>query len=598
MDLNLYRIFLEVAKTGSISKAASSLFVSQPYISYSIKMLEEELKCKLFNRTAKGTELTIDGEKLLFYVEGAFNMINAGCKTVKDSENMISGEIRVGVPTHIGIFLLSKYIQKFIEKYPGIKFTIVNRATSEMVDMLEKRNLDFIVDSYSIDSNRKDIVLYKLIEVSNCFVGNEKYKNIVNEGIINIEDIQKYPLLLPPKITSTRKALESKLKDRIDNLEAIIDVPTTEVMLELVKKGLGIGYFTKESVQKYIDSGRLYEIPVDVELPKTDICIAYVDNFLANAPKKFIEMLNSEIKSASYTKEKSLRLILTQECTYNCSMCHKEGIHSKKENLLTNEDFAYIYEIANKEYGINKVNLTGGDPLLRDDIQDLLIKLKQKNAKITMTTNGYLLDKNIEIGNLLNKLNISVHSLNKEKFEELCGKKDSFEKVINNIKMFRAQYPTLNIGINTTIIKGINSDEKEIEELIEMAGLLKVELKFIELYPKNAKEFVPIHTLEPILKKLGFYIVKSEFRKNIYTNKKQIITLTRCTCSVVCDKANKKEACKNNNDLYITPDGKISLCRKIEDEIDILVQTKDKNNEELILRLDTALKQMGSSCKY
>lgn len=598
MDLNLYRIFLEVAKTRSISKAASSLFVSQPSISYSIKMLEEELKCKLFNRTAKGTELTIDGEKLLFYVEGAFNMINAGCKTVKDSENMISGEIRVGVPTHIGIFLLSKYIQKFIEKYPGIKFTIVNRATSEMVDMLEKRNLDFIVDSYPIDSNRKDIVLYKLIEVSNCFVGNEKYKNIVNEGIINIEDIQKYPLLLPPKITSTRKALESKLKDRIDNLEAIIDVPTTEVMLELVKKGLGIGYFTKESVQKYIDSGRLYEIPVDVELPKTDICIAYVDNFLANAPKKFIEMLNSEIKSASYTKEKSLRLILTQECTYNCSMCHKEGIHSKKENLLTNEDFAYIYEIANKEYGINKVNLTGGDPLLRDDIQDLLIKLKQKNAKITMTTNGYLLDKNIEIGNLLNKLNISVHSLNKEKFEELCGKKDSFEKVINNIKMFRAQYPTLNIGINTTIIKGINSDEKEIEELIEMAGLLKVELKFIELYPKNAKEFVPIHTLEPILKKLGFYIVKSEFRKNIYTNKKQIITLTRCTCSVVCDKANKKEACKNNNDLYITPDGKISLCRKIEDEIDILVQTKDKNNEELILRLDTALKQMGSSCKY
>lgn len=598
MDLNLYRIFLEVAKTGSISKAASSLFVSQPSISYSIKMLEEELKCKLFNRTAKGTELTIDGEKLLFYVEGAFNMINAGCKTVKDSENMISGEIRVGVPTHIGIFLLSKYIQKFIEKYPGIRFTIVNRATSEMVDMLEKRNLDFIVDSYPIDSNRKDIVLYKLIEVSNCFVGNEKYKNIVSEGIINIEDIQKYPLLLPPKITSTRKALESKLKDRIDNLEAIIDVPTTEVMLELVKKGLGIGYFTKESVQKYIDSGRLYEIPVDVELPKTDICIAYVDNFLANAPKKFIEMLNSEIKSASYTKEKSLRLILTQECTYNCSMCHKEGIHSKKENLLTNEDFAYIYEIANKEYGINKVNLTGGDPLLRDDIQDLLIKLKQKNAKITMTTNGYLLDKNIEIGNLLNKLNISVHSLNKEKFEELCGKKDSFEKVINNIKMFRAQYPTLNIGINTTIIKGINSDEKEIEELIEMAGLLKVELKFIELYPKNAKEFVPIHTLEPILKKLGFYIVKSEFRKNIYTNKKQIITLTRCTCSVVCDKANKKEACKNNNDLYITPDGKISLCRKIEDEIDILVQTKDKNNEELILRLDTALKQMGSSCKY
>ena len=108
--------------------------------------------------------------------------------------------------------------------------------------------------------------------------------------------------------------------------------------------------------------------------------------------------------------------------------------------------------------------------------------------------------------------------------------------------------------------------------------------------------------LQKVLKSQNFKHLKLnnlyDFRKNIYTNKKQIITLTRCTCSVVCDKANKKEACKNNNDLYITPDGKISLCRKIEDEIDILVQTKDKNNEELILRLDTALKQMGSSCKY
>ena len=58
MDLNLYKIFLEVAKTGSISKATESLYVSQPAVSYSVKTLEEQLECKLFNRTAKGVELT------------------------------------------------------------------------------------------------------------------------------------------------------------------------------------------------------------------------------------------------------------------------------------------------------------------------------------------------------------------------------------------------------------------------------------------------------------------------------------------------------------------------------------------------------------
>lgn len=597
MDLNLFKIFLEVAKKGSISKAANDLFVSQPAISYSIKILEEQLNCKLFNRNSKGVELTANGHKLLFYVESAYNTINTGAKILKESKNMINGEIRIGVPTHIGIFLLSKYIQKFIEKYPGIKFYIVNKSTVEMVDLLEKRKIDLIIDSYPIDSTRGDIVLEKLIEVDNCFVGNYKYKNIA-EKVRKIEEMQKYPLLLPPKITSTRKALEDTIKDRIDNLEAIVDVPTTEVMLDLVKRGIGIGYFTKQSVQKYINDERLFEIPIDIELPKTSICIAYVDNFLADAPDKFVKMLKEEIKNAEYIKEKSLRIIVTQDCIYNCSMCHKEGLKDKKDNLLTNNDLLFIYETMNKEFGIKKVSITGGEPLLREDLEDLLIRLKEKNAKISITTNGYLLDKKPQIGNLIDKLNVSIHALDKEKYEKICNKENTFEKVMSNIKMYRNQYPTLNIGINTTLIKGVNSNVEEIEELIEMAGKLKVELKLIELYPKNAKGFMPIDTIEPLLKKLGFILDKNTFRKKIYSNRGQIVILARCTCNIVSEAENKQQMCKNYNDLYITPDGVIRLCRETEDEINILDETINRNKDALLMKFNTALNQMGSVCKY
>ncbi len=108
LDLNLCRTFLVVAKLGSISKTATELCVSQPAVSYSIKTLEEELNCKLFNRNTKGVELTADAIKLLYYIENAYNTLEIGLKTLKDSSDLLEGEIRIGVPTHICTFLVSE----------------------------------------------------------------------------------------------------------------------------------------------------------------------------------------------------------------------------------------------------------------------------------------------------------------------------------------------------------------------------------------------------------------------------------------------------------------------------------------------------------
>lgn len=94
IDLNLCKSFIAVAKSGSISKAAEMLYVSQPAVSRNIKMLEDRLGCKLFNRTAKGVELTVDAEKLMYYVENAYNTIKTGFKVLNDSNDLLKGEVR------------------------------------------------------------------------------------------------------------------------------------------------------------------------------------------------------------------------------------------------------------------------------------------------------------------------------------------------------------------------------------------------------------------------------------------------------------------------------------------------------------------------
>lgn len=595
IDLNLCKYFLAVARSGSISKAADILYVSQPAVSHSIKMLEDKLECKLFNRTVKGVELTADAEKLMYYIENAYNTINMGFKMLNDSNDLLKGEVRIGVPTHICLFLVSDIIENFNKNYPGIKFSISNRSTAEMVNMLEKKELDVIIDSYPIESAREDITLVDLLEVDNCFVASNKYTNLLNNKIISINDLSQYPLLLQQEKTSTRKALNSVKTDIQERFEPNIEVATTEVMLDLVKKGLGIGYFTKLSVIDNLQSGELIEIPIKEELPKTKIGIVYIEEFLTNAPKKFVEIIKEKATMLDVLKQKTIRLILLQECVYNCEFCHKEGIHNKRESLLTPEDIGYMFNVLSNRYGIKTVQLTGGEPLLKENLKEIIEKLKAQGAIVKLTTNGYFLKENLWIGDMVDKLNISMHSINKTKYENISKFAGSYDKVILAIKQIRFKYPTLKININTTLLKGVNEKIEDIEELIKFASSIKADLKIVEVYPKTSMQFASIGNVEVKIKQAEYKKVKSSFRKIQYSNGNHSIFLQRCTCSIVSEHNNKEELCKKHNDIYISQDGKINLCRKSNDIIDLYDTIKNRDDDTLASKIKDAYEKMGKS---
>lgn len=597
IDLNLCKTFLAVAKSGSISKAADILFVSQPAVSHNIKMLEDRLECKLFNRTTKGVELTADAEKIMYYIENAYNTLKTGFKLLNDSNDLLKGEIRIGVPTHICIFLVSDIIESFNKNYPGIKFSIVNRSTAEMIDMLEKRELDLIVDSYPIESSREDITLIDLLETDNCFVASNKYTNLLNNNrVISISELSQYPLLLQQEKTSTRKALDSIKTESMGKFEPNIEVATTEVMLDLVRKGLGIGYFTRMSVIDKLQSGELIELPISEELPKTKIGIVYIKDFLTNAPKKFVEVIKNKADMLNILKQKTIRLILLQDCVYNCEFCHKEGIRTKKESILTPEDIGYMFSVLNNRYGIKTVQLTGGEPLLKNDLKDIIKKLKEKGAIVKLTTNGYLLQENMWIGDIVDKLNVSVHSFDEQKYENISKVNESYKKVIAAIKKIRFKYPTLKISINTTLLKSINDNFEAMGELIKFANSIKADLKVVEAYPKSIKQYVSINTILPIIKQVGYKKIDNSFRKEIYSNGSHNIIIQRCTCSIVSEHNNKAELCKKHNDIYISQDGKVNLCRKTDDTIDLYEAIKNRNDNVLAYKIEKTYENMGKQC--
>lgn len=288
IDFNTYKVFYAVAKYESFSKAASELYISQPAISYSIKKLEDELNTKLFIRLNRGIKLTDAGEKLKFYVENALNNLVAAHKELSEGEdNQLTGEVTIGIHSNIGTFLLPKIVKKFSEKYPNAKINIYNSTAKEMREMFKNHQIDILILHYPIfDTEQSNIYEEKLFICETCFFGIKKYYDLFN---ISKEKniIFDYPLILPLKGFTTSNALEKKFKNHNALLSSNIYLYSTEMMISLVKEGIGVGWTQRKCIQKELENNELYEIPVEVELPKIEFSIAYDKNTIGKTAIEF-----------------------------------------------------------------------------------------------------------------------------------------------------------------------------------------------------------------------------------------------------------------------------------------------------------------------
>lgn len=191
----------------------------------------------------------------------------------------------------------------------------------------------------------------------------------------------------------------------------------------------------------------------------------------------------------SYGRQiKDLRVSLTDRCNFRCFYCLPNGEPplARKETILTFEEITEICEIF-VSLGIEKIRLTGGEPLLRKDIEKLvekLSKLKPQLKDIALTTNGFSLERRAE--NLkkagLDRVTISLDSLKKENFQRITGvdKLDEVLQAIEAAKRARLQP----IRVNAVVVRGWNDDE--IVDLAAFARENALSMRFIEYMPLDS----------------------------------------------------------------------------------------------------------------
>lgn len=260
-----------------------------------------------------------------------------------------------------------------------------------------------------------------------------------------------------------------------------------------------------------------------------------------------------------------MRLSVTDLCNLRCKYCSPEKTQFRENTSLSGDE---LFEICEKavSLGIDKIRITGGEPLLRHDIIDICRRISSLSSlrQLAITTNGCLLSRYARDLKLsgVNRLNISLDTLNAEKFREITRNGD-ISDVLEGIKC--AQIENFDdIKVNVVLIGGFNIDE--ISDFVELTRDNNITVRFIELMPLgecamwDKNKFVSCDiVLDKVknLKRISFDGVSEVYKIDAYKGR---VGLIRPLSNKFCDKCNK---------IRVTSDGKIKTCLHSSDEYNL-----------------------------
>ena len=270
-NLEYYKVFYYVAKTGSLTHAARLLSVSQPAVSQSVKQLEAQLGTKLFVRASKGMRLTAEGELLYTHIQKGYEEMEIGEQKLIRMRNLELGEIHIGASDMTLQFYLLPILEQFHEKYPSIKVTVTNAPTPETLQNLKNGQIDLGVVSTPLSTNTS-LQYLTVRSIEDTFVCGRRFTAYKNKTL-DFSELEELPIICLEGNTSTRSCLDDFLAKNGVFLKPEFELATSDMIVQFALRNLGIGCVVRDFALPYLQSGQLFELRFNKMIPKRDICI-------------------------------------------------------------------------------------------------------------------------------------------------------------------------------------------------------------------------------------------------------------------------------------------------------------------------------------
>lgn len=287
--------FYHVAKLGSFTKAADATFRTQSALSQQIKNLEDELECRLFERIGKRKlRLTSAGERFYQFAETILERYDSLTEELNELKGIQKGRLRIAAPFTTLYHLFPIALKKYIEQFPNVELTILDRSQQGVLDLIKSGDIDF---GMVLESNvPAELTSLRWKKVGTVVVTPQGHP-LAKAKRLNLRQIAKYPLILPPK--NLKYTYRGKLEERFQKLgidfQIIMESSNVELSTEYVEMGLGISFATIVVDLPQLKQRKLAFLPIDHLFKPDHIAVVMrKDKILAPYKSAFIQILLGE----------------------------------------------------------------------------------------------------------------------------------------------------------------------------------------------------------------------------------------------------------------------------------------------------------------
>lgn len=292
MNLKQLEAFVQVSESGSFSKAAKELFLTQPTISAHISSLEKELNVRLFIRNTKEVSLSDDGKDLYRYAKQITDLE----KAIEERFYMDSDDgkhfITIAASTIPAQYLLPKVLMCYRERYPKEQIKIMETDSSEVITQVVDHMVDVGFTGTVLEKKHCKYIPFYKDELAVITPDTPEYRILKEQNRDDIDWIRRKPLILREEGSGTRKEAEKQLKNAgisMETLDIVASIANQETIKKSVKQGMGITVLSRLAAE---DEDGLLIFPIPGADEGRDINLVYNKNYqMTRSADRFIRIV-------------------------------------------------------------------------------------------------------------------------------------------------------------------------------------------------------------------------------------------------------------------------------------------------------------------
>lgn len=289
--LDQFRILKAIALEGSFKKAADSLYISQPAVSFQIQALEKQLNIPIFNRTNRKVLFTEEGQTILIYANRVLSLCDEACRAMEDLQNVQGGTLVVGASQTTGTYLMPRLIGLFRQKYPQVSVQLQVHSTRRISWGVANGQINVAVIGGEVPPELKNtlqITAYAEDELALILPTSHPFSKLAS---IQKEDLYRLRFIALDKQSTIRKVIDKVLNHNgIDStrFKVEMELNSVESIKNAVQSGLGASFVSISAISKELELGILHWARIeDITIKRTLSIIINPNKYASKASQKF-----------------------------------------------------------------------------------------------------------------------------------------------------------------------------------------------------------------------------------------------------------------------------------------------------------------------